>query len=168
MNQMTIELKAKLPDKPGTLIRMLKPISDNAGNISTVMHMHEEKRGGKVPVIVRFELPVNSIEEKLQQITTELQSQSIEIVEITNLNVTKEVLTAIMTGHVFETDFVDTYKRINSAGGKISRIEAMFTDPKDISNVKFDLQCDKADIKKILEELRTIVHEKNLTLITDR
>jgi ACT domain-containing protein len=163
-----IELNVNLPDQPGTLIRMLKPISDYAGNISTVMHMHEEKKGNKVPVMVRFDLPENLRDEKLPLILKELKAQNIEVGEVKYLGVKLDSLVFIMVGHVFQTDFVDTFKRLNSIGGYVRKIEASFTEMTDVSNVKFEIEVDRQEIKKIMSELRLIAKEKNLTLITDR
>lgn len=163
-----IELNVNLPDQPGTLIRMLKPISDNAGNISTVLHMHEDKKGNRVPVMVRFDLPEDLRDEKLPIIIKELKAQNIEVGEIKYLGVKLDSLVFIMIGHVFETDFVDTVKRLNTIGAYVRKIEALLTEIKDVSNVKFELEVDHKDLKITLDELRKICKEKNLTLITDR
>ena len=165
---MVIELKANLPDVPGALIKMLKPISDNAGNISSVIHMHEEGRGEKVPVVVRFDLPEDLMEEKLEVIQSELRELDIEVSAITDLGVKQEVVSVIMTGHVFQTDFVDTFKRLQDIGAHVVRIEAMFKELNDISNVKFELHVDQQAIKETMEELHRISQEKNLSMIFDR
>jgi ACT domain-containing protein len=165
---MVIELKANLPDIPGALIKMLKPISDNAGNISSVIHMHEELRGEKVPVIVRFDLPENSIDEKLETILEELRNLEIEVSDVTNLGVKQETVSVIMTGHVFQTDFVDTFRRLSEVGAHVIRIEAMFKELNDISNVKFELHVDKTSVRQTMDELRAISVEKNLSMIFDR
>ena len=164
---MVIELKANLPDTPGTLLKLLKPISDHAGNIYSVIHSHVEVKGGKVPVIVQFDLPHEKIQEKKLLITKELQNLSIDIVDFAEL-VKRETITVIISGHVFETDFVDTFKRINSAGANVARIEAIFTGVQDISNVKFEIQCDYGKVDATMDEVRAVCQEKNLTLITDR
>ena len=80
----------------------------------------------------------------------------------------RETLTVIISGHVFETDFVDTFKRINKAGANVARIEAIFTGVQDISNVKFEIQCDLGKISATMDEVRAVCQEKNLCLITDR
>jgi ACT domain-containing protein len=163
---MVLELQANLPDNPGTLIQLLKPISDNAGNILTVVHSREKKRGEKVPVTVHFDLPGNNIEERMKNITTELSQHNIEILKVTEI-VQTEIINIIMLGHVFETDFVDTFKRISKTGAKVVRIEALFTDLKDISNVKFEIHVNKQFIKNMMEEIEAICQEKNLNLISE-
>jgi ACT domain-containing protein len=164
---MVIELKANLPDNPGTLIQFLKPISDNAGNILTVIHSHDEKRAEKVPVLVKFDLAPDVMEEKLALIRKALEAQSIEILQL-NQVVQLEIINIIILGHVFETDFVDTFKRINDTGAKVVRIEAYFTEAKAVSNVKFEIHVSKNNIKYMMEEIRALCQEKNLTLISER
>ncbi len=164
---MSICLKAYLPDSPGALIRMLKPISENAGNISSVIHSHEENRGGKVPVIVKFDLPADSQQEKLEIISKELENLAIEITEI-DTGIKTERMIVILSGHVFETDFVDTMKRINRSGASVVSTMAKFTDVQSISNVKFEILCDAQKILDAYRELKAICEEKNLTMISDR
>jgi ACT domain-containing protein len=164
---MSILIKAQLPDIPGTLIRMLKPISDNSGNISSVIHSHEDNSNGKIPVIVQFELPGEVQEEKLKIITEELESLSIEINEITQV-LQRQTLIVILIGHVFETDFVDTYKRISEAGGILVNLNGKFTKQKEVSTVKFEIECDHECIPNLMEEIKIICKEKNLSLISDR
>jgi len=164
---MAICLKAYLPDTPGALIQVLKPISENAGNISSVIHSHEENRGGKVPVIVKFNLPPESEKEKLDHITKELEELAVEITEISR-GLKRERIIVILTGHVFETDFVDTMKRINRTGANVVSTYAKFTDVQSISNVKFEILVDEKSIQKTMKELHAICREKNLTIISDR
>ncbi len=164
---MLIKIKANLPDKPGTLVQFIKPISDNAGNIQTIFHSREEKRGNKIPVMVQFDLPEDRIEEKLKIITKDLESQGIEILETSEV-VHREIIHFILLGHVFETDFVDTYKRIAKTGAQVVRIEAFFTQAKEISNVKFEVHVGNQNIKYMMEEVRALCQEKNLTLISER
>jgi ACT domain-containing protein len=83
----------------------------------------------------------------MKNITTELVQHNIEILKVTEI-VQTEIINIILLGHVFETDFVDTFKRISKTGAKIVRIEALFTDPKDISNVNFEIHVNKQYIKK--------------------
>ena len=164
---MSICLKAYLPDTPGALIKMLKPISDRAGNISSVIHSHGDNRGGKVPVIVKFDLPKDSEKEKLEQITSDLTNLAIEITEIER-SLKRQRIIVIITGHVFETDFVDTMKRINRTGASVVSTVAKFTGVKAVSNVKFEIYCDEDKISAAMKEIQAICREKNLTLITDR
>lgn len=164
---MVLELKANLPDNPGSLVRMLKPISDNGGNIYSVIHSHGEGRGGKVPVSVQFDLSAENLDAKLQVIKKEFEALSIDIIELAQV-LQRESVMAILIGHVFETDFVDTYKRISNVGGTITRIEALFTDQKKISNVKLEIKCDKSRVDATIEELQAICQEKNLSILTDR
>ncbi len=126
------------------------------------------RAGEKVPVVVRFDLPEDLMEEKLEVIQSELRELDIEVSAITDLGVKQEVVSVIITGHVFQTDFVDTFKRLQDIGAHVVRIEAMFKELNDISNVKFELHVDQQAIKETMEELHRISQEKNLRMIFDR
>lgn len=164
---MSICLKALLPDTPGALIKMLKPISDNTGNIYSVIHSHGEKHGSKVPVIVKFDLPPESQEIKLKKIISELEQLQVEITEVETTPKLERII-AIVSGHVFQTDFVDTMKRISRTGARVVSTYAKFKDVASISNVKFEIMCDYDHVENALMELRRICEEKNLFLILDR
>ena len=51
-----INLEVKLPDTPGSLIELIKPISKNGGNIYGIMHFHDRKVNNMIPVNINFEL----------------------------------------------------------------------------------------------------------------
>ena len=51
-----INLEVKLPDTPGNLVELIKPISNNGGNIFGILHHHDKIINNLIPVSVSFEL----------------------------------------------------------------------------------------------------------------
>ena len=163
-------LEANLPDAPGKLIEVLKPISDNSGNILSVIHSHEDKKKDKIPVMIKFSFPPltsEEIKEKLSIIEKEMEKGAVEIIKISE-RIQREMVIVILSGHVFETDFVNTMKQINAIGANVVGAHAKFTEISSISNVKFEILCDKNNLDTLMKKLRSICKEKKLTLITDR
>ncbi|MGQ4876339.1 MAG: hypothetical protein ACP6IY_19935 [Promethearchaeia archaeon] len=162
-----INLEVKLPDTPGSLIELIKPISENGGNIFGILHHHDKKINNLIPVSITFEMNDELMDAKLNNIKKELMEKNIQIDKI-NFSSEAKHLTVILTGHVFDTDVLDTIKRLASKKIKVSELQAKFTDIKDISNVKFKLEFPESMSKDVLlKELKAICEEKNLSLIRE-
>jgi ACT domain-containing protein len=160
-----INIECKLPDSPGSLIELIKPISNNSGNIYGILHYHDKKINNMIPVSINFELPKELMEQSLEKIQIELEEKGIEIVNIT-LGVEQRNLIVILSGHVFDTDVVDTIKRLASKNIKVSELQAKFTDVSEISNVKLKIKYPESMTEKIIiRELQEICKEKGLTLL---
>ncbi len=161
-----ISLEVKLPDIPGSLIELIKPISENGGNIHGIIHFHDKKIKNLIPVSVNFELSEDIKEISLQNIKNALKEKNIDIENII-LGVEKRTLTIILTGHVFDTDVLDTIKRLASKSIAVSELQAKFTALEEVSNVKLKIEFPESMTKnELFEELRKICKEKNLFLIT--
>ncbi|MHA2184200.1 MAG: hypothetical protein ACXAAI_04295 [Promethearchaeota archaeon] len=161
-----INLEVRLPDTPGSLIELIKPISKNGGNIYGIMHFHDRKVNNMIPVNINFELSPELKESSLQNIKEELKENNIQIENIT-YGIEKRVLTVLLTGHVFDTDVLDTIKRLAANNITVSELQAKFTGLKEISNVKFKIEFPENLTKEeLIIELRKICEEKNLFLIT--
>ncbi|MFX0135177.1 MAG: hypothetical protein ACFFDN_16155 [Candidatus Hodarchaeota archaeon] len=155
-----------MPDTPGSLIELIKPISKNGGNIYGILHYHDKIINNMIPVSISFELSEEIREISLQNIKSELMEKNIQIENIT-YGVTRKALTIILTGHVFDTDILDTIKRLASKNIVVSELTAKFTDLNDVSNVKLKIEFPESLSKnELLEELNKICEEKNLFLIT--
>ena len=118
-----------------------------------------------IPVTVTFEIKDELMEKSLKKIQEEFNNKKIEIVNIT-LGEDKRQLIVILTGHVFETDIVDTIKQLASKKIKVSELQAKFTDISEVSNVKFKLKYPESTTKEeLLTELEKICNEKDLSLL---
>ncbi|MHA1195392.1 MAG: ACT domain-containing protein [Promethearchaeota archaeon] len=162
-----IELEVKLPDRPGSLIELIKPISDNGGNIHGILHHHDRIENNLIPVSITFELNEITAKKSLEKIKKELKSKNIEITKLF-INNDKKSAIIILIGHVFDTDLLDTINRLAKSGFFISELQAKFTDFEDISNVKlkinFSDSLTKQDLIILLEQ---ICHKKDLFLISN-
>ncbi|MBD3198188.1 MAG: hypothetical protein GF317_24270 [Candidatus Lokiarchaeota archaeon] len=160
-----INLEVKIPDTPGTLIELIKPISNNGGNIFGILHHHDKKINNLIPVDLTFELPEELREKALESIKSELRKENIQIDRI-SLGTEKRHLTILLTGHVFDTDVVDTIKRLAKKKIIVTGLEARFTEVDDISTVKFSLELPESiSEKNLINEMNKICEEKNLMMI---
>ena len=161
-----INLEVRIPDTPGCLIELIKPISDNGGNIFGILHHHDKKVNNMIPVNITFELNGELKEKKLENIKKALRKSKIQI-DNAKVGIEQRHLIVILTGHVFDTDVVDTIKRLASKNIKVSDLQAKFTELSKESNVKLKINFPESISKEqMIEELNKICREKNLILIS--
>lgn len=160
-----ISLEVKLPDSPGSLIELIKPISNNGGNIYGIYHHHDKKINNMIPVNVTFELPQEIKDVSLKNIKAQLDEKSIQIDKIT-VDVEKRQIIVILMGHVFDTDVVDTINRLADKEINVAELQAKFTGINEISTVKFKLDFpDRMSQNELMDEMNKICEEKDLFLI---
>ncbi|MGB5912128.1 MAG: hypothetical protein WBH31_13125 [Promethearchaeia archaeon] len=163
---MMIILEVKLPDIPGSLIELIRPISENSGNIYGILHYHDRKVNNMIPVTINFELTEEIREVSLTNIKRILNKKNIQIDTIT-FDTEKRTIMVILSGHVFDTDILDTIKRLGAKKIKVLELYAKFTELEEISNVKLKLEFPETMAKSVLlAELSRICKEKNLFLIS--
>jgi len=160
-----IYLEVKLPDTPGSLIELIKPISKNGGNIFGILHHHDKIINNMIPVSITFELNKELMEVGLKNIKKELREKNIQFDKIT-FDTENRNLIVILTGHVFDTDILDTIRRLASKKIKVYELQAKITELEEISNVKLKLEYPESMTEKeLIKELKKICEEKNLFLI---
>ncbi|MFX1394145.1 MAG: hypothetical protein ACFFAH_11270 [Promethearchaeota archaeon] len=160
-----INLEVRLPDTPGTLIQLIEPISNNGGNIYSILHYHDKKINNMIPVEITFEISEEIRDIGLKNIQEELRDKNIPIEKI-SFGSKQKNLVVILTGHVFDTDVLDTIKRLATKGIKTSELQAKFTEIEEVSNVKLKLEVPESKTEKeLIKELNKICQEKNLSLI---
>ena len=161
-----INLEVRLPDTPGRLIELIRPISENGGNIFGILHHHDKKINNLIPVEITFELNKEIMDRSLKNIQKALSEKSIKIDKIT-LGAEQRHLMVIITGHVFDTDVVDTIRRLASKKIKVSELQAKFTEISEVSNVKLKLDYPISMTKEeLIDELNKICKQKDLFLIS--
>jgi len=161
-----INLEVKLPDRPGSLIELIKPISENGGNIYGILHHHDKKINNLIPVSITFELNKEMMQISLKNIKKNLKEKDIEINSIT-LDPERRNLIVILTGHVFDTDILDTLKRLALKNIVVSELQAKFTELEEVSSVKLKIEFPESITKtQLLDELNQICEEKDLFLIS--
>ena len=160
-----INLEVKLPDTPGNLVELIKPISNNGGNIFGILHHHDKIINNLIPVSVSFELSEELTDIGLKNIKKELSAKNIQIVKVI-IGKDERNLTVILTGHVFDTDITDTIKRLAKKNMKVSELQAKFTEVSEVSNVKLKIFFPESMTREeSIDELEKICKEKNLLLI---
>ena len=160
-----IYLEAKLPDVPGSLIELIKPISQNGGNIYGILHNHDKKINNMIPVSVSFDLSEDLLDSSLKNIQNALIKKNIKILKI-SVGSKNKTMTLILTGHVFDTDITDTINRLDLKNIKVLELQAKFTEVDEISNVKLKVEFPMFMKKsELIQEFEKICRDKNLFLI---
>lgn len=160
-----IYLEVKLPDIPGSLIELIKPVSQNGGNIHGILHHHDKKINNMIPVNIWFELSEELIEVSLKNIKKGLMEKNIQLIKI-SVGSKNKILTFILTGHVFDTDITETIKRLDSKNIKVLELHAKFTEIDEISSVLMKVEFPEDMTKfELTNEIEKICKEKNLFLI---
>jgi len=160
-----IYLEVKLPDIPGSLIELIKPISQNGGNIHGVLHHHDKKSNNMIPVDIWFELSKEPIEASLENIKKDLIEKNIQLIKI-SVGSKSKTLTFVLTGHVFDTDITDSIKRLDSKNIKVLELHAKFTEVDEISSVMMRVEFSEVMTKfELINEIEKICEEKSLFLI---
>ena len=160
-----IYLEVNLPDIPGSLIELIKPISQYGGNIYGVLHHHDKKINNMIPVDIWFEVSEELTEASLENIKNDLIQKNIQISNI-SVGSKNKLLTFIITGHVFDTDITDTIKRLDAKSIKVLDLHAKFTEVDEISSVMMKVEFPDVMTKfDLLNEIEKICKEKNLFLI---
>jgi len=162
-----INLEVKIPDTPGSLVELIKPISQNGGNIYGILHFHDRKLNNMIPVNINFELIEDIKETSLQNIKLELKEKNIQIENI-SYGIERKGIIILLTGHVFGTDILDTLQRLASKNIKVLELHAKFTEFEEVSNVKLKIEFSEGITKnEIINEIKMICDEKELFLITN-
>ena len=160
-----IYLEVKLPDIPGSLIEMIKPISQNGGNIYGILHNHDNKVNNMIPVNVWFELKEEFIDISIKNIQKELIEKQIEITKI-SIGSKNKILTFILSGHVFDTDITETIDLLDSKNIKVVELQAKLSGLDKISDVKMKVEFPESmDESNIIGEIEKICKEKDIFLI---
>ncbi len=160
-----IYLEVKLPDIPGSLIELIRPVSQYGGNIYGVLHHHDKKINNMIPVDIWFELSEDLIQVSLENIKKDLTDKNIQITKI-SVGSKNKTLTFILTGHVFDTDITETIKRLDSKNIKVLELHAKFTEVEEISSVIMKVEFPEVMAKfELVNEIESICKEKKLFLI---
>ncbi|MCK4816884.1 hypothetical protein KA005_14030, partial [bacterium] len=88
---MIIELEVLLEDKPGTLIKMLEPISENKCNIQGIYHGKKREEDNLLPVFMKFEVADKGVRNIMEIIHKRYDDLHIQILKLAPLGIaTKE------------------------------------------------------------------------------
>ena len=88
---MIIELEVLLEDEPGTLIKMLEPISENKCNIQGIYHGQKREEDNLLPVFMKFEVADKGVRNIIEIIHKRYDELHIQILKLAPLGIaTKE------------------------------------------------------------------------------
>lgn len=159
----THTIRLELVDEPGELLRALRPISENGGNLLSIFH----ERGnitprGHIPVEVDVEAPAGQFEE----IVTGLREAGINVVQAGSERYS-ESLTVVVCGHLVDTGLSDTLTRIREeANTSITALSLSAPDgTADISSARLRLSTASGEIENTLAVIRAICEEKDFKMI---
>ncbi|MFX1507868.1 MAG: ACT domain-containing protein [Promethearchaeota archaeon] len=160
---MEMYFEAKLPDVPGALIKILKPISEYNANITEIVHIRERRQGNVIPV--GFYVTMDSKDE-FQLLIKGLKEQGFEILGVKDLKSAYEI-TYILIGHVFESDITSMIKKIFSISGTMVKdVHAKIRSVEEYSTVSFTVGTErKENIKTITTVFDKLAKERKLHLI---
>ncbi|MHA1728348.1 MAG: hypothetical protein ACTSWY_06415 [Promethearchaeota archaeon] len=162
-----IELEVKISDSPGALVKLVRPISENGGNIHGIIHNHKDKIKGKIPVLVRFEIISKNKKKSMEKIRNMLKDLNFQVLKITDIPAVHDMM-VILSGHIFRKDLEDTIRRITKTGAGVHDLEAKFTTPDAESNVKFNVEIpDEIKDEEIKNVLKEICTEKDFVLLME-
>ena len=117
---MRLKLLIELPDTPGQLVNILRPLSGLGANVSTIIHEHDNKTSdGKIPVHFTLEGDRSILKKGIEII----REENIDIVEIDDV-LQKETQTFLLLGNISTNNIMDTVHKIDELDDiKISSID---------------------------------------------
>ena len=156
-------LRLELVDEPGELLRSLRPIADNGGNLLSIFH----ERGnvtprGHIPV----EVDVEATPDRFERIIDGLRDAGINVIQAGTERYS-EGLTVILSGHVIDTDLSDTLSRIQeSANATVTDLSVAAPDgPSNVSSARIDIAAERDATEAVLGKIRDVAAEKDLRVV---
>jgi len=156
-------LRLELVDEPGALLRALRPVADNGGNLLSIFH----ERGsvtprGHIPV----EVDLEATPERFERITDGLRDAGVNVIQAGSERYGED-LTVILSGHVVDTDLSDTLSRIRgSERATVTDVAvAAPAGTADVSSARLGISAEPGATGEVLDRLRTVASEKDLRLV---
>lgn len=156
-------LRLELVDEPGELLRSLRPIADNGGNLLSIFH----ERGnvtprGHIPV----EVDVEATPAQFEKIIDGLREAGINVIQAGTERYS-EGLTVILSGHVIDTDLSDTLSRIQeSANASVTDLSLAAPEgTPNVSSARISIAAEKGATETVLQKIRAVADEKELRLV---
>jgi ACT domain-containing protein len=160
--KMIVSMQLELKDVPGSLIKVLEPISGHGGNIISVMHSREERKRVRVHLVFKI-----SDLSSLDLIKNSLRRRGIHASRIDlegRKYYARKVVDLMLVGHIIDTDLKDTIDRINESG-LVSDIDVVMPDPSEKSSVLLHVEVDESRVSGLLKRMKEICNEKRFLLV---
>ncbi len=154
-------VRLELVDEPGELLRALRPIAENGGNLLSIYH----ERGnltprGRIPVAVDLECPP----ERFEGIVSSLREAGVNVIQAGAEHYSEEV-SVILVGPLIETDLSDTLRWFEECGN-LSVIDLSLSAPEDDRpSARLRLAAAADGVENALGRVRELASEKGLLVI---
>ncbi len=156
-------LRLELVDEPGELLRSLRPIAENGGNLLSIFH----ERGnvtprGHIPV----EVDVEATPDRFERIIDDLRDAGINVVRAGTERYSEE-LTVVLSGDVIDSDLSETLSWIReSTNATVTDVAVAAPEgTADVSSARLGISAETGTTGAVLERLRSIAAEKGLNLV---
>lgn len=156
-------LRLELVDEPGELLRTLRPIAENGGNLLSIFH----ERGnvtprGHIPV----EVDVEATPDQFEKIVDALRDARTNVIQAGTERYSEE-LTIILSGHLINTDLSDTLSQIQvTRNATVTDISLSVPQGStQTSSARFRIAVEAGSMEDILSTIRDIADEKDLRVI---
>ncbi|MFB6143653.1 MAG: amino acid-binding protein [Halorientalis sp.] len=156
-------VRLELVDEPGELLRALRPIADNGGNLLSIFH----ERGnvtprGHIPV----EVDMEATPERFEGIVEALREAGVNVIQA-GAERYREELTLLLVGDLVQTDLSDTLSRIQG-GTDASVTDVELSAPEGTDNgasARLRLATQSGEADAVLAAVREVAAEKDLQAI---
>lgn len=156
-------VRLELVDRPGELLRALRPIAENGGNLLSIFH----ERGnltprGHIPV----EVDLEATPDRFDGIVEALREEGINVIQAGAEQYSEEV-TVVLVGHLVNTDLSNTLSRIQEATDASVR-DLSLSAPKGgdgESSARLRLATQTGQTADTLSAIRDIAVEKDLRVV---
>jgi len=156
-------IRLELVDQPGQLLAALSPIADNGGNLLSIYH----ERGnltprGHIPV----EVDLEATDDQFDAIVAGLRAEGINVMQAGTERYVEE-LTLLLVGHVIDTDFSDTLRRIEEcASASVADVSLRSPEgSEEVSSVRLRLAIREGESAAACAVVRSVASEKGLRVV---
>ncbi len=154
----------ELADEPGELLRALRPIAENDGNLLSVLHERGDRTPrGRVPVTVEFRCPPT----RFESIVASLDDAGVTVAQVDRESYADR-LTVLLVGHVVERDLSETLRSVEHSPAA-SVVDLSLSAPEgtdDVSAARLVLGVSDGDTAEALAAVRSVAERKDLRLLT--
>ena len=154
---MKFDLTLALVDRPGQLLKALKPIAKNGGNIISIIHEREKTAGVYVPVSLVADFPTY---ENYRRAREDLENIDVNIVKSEEV-IERANITAILIGKLDFKRIVETKIK----GLRIVDFEVSAPTSKEAC-IKLNLEVPVELVDEAMKELKRMSKEENAILVS--
>lgn len=160
----THTVRLELADEPGELLRALRPIAAEDGNLLSVLHERGDRTPrGRVPVTVEFRCPPT----RLDSIVASIDETGVTVAQVDRESYADRT-TALLVGHVVERDLSETLTTVERSPAA-SVVDLSLSAPEgtdEVSAARLVLGVSDGDTDEALAAVRSVARRKDLRLLT--